>query len=533
MTGDTKADADIEYKLKEAYRKRACVQAKKNYLNFLQLMHPDIKDPGDYRRSNYDVKEFHKIIADTFQLVTIGLCKRVILCLPPRNGKTEAAAKKGIAYYFGHHPQRHVIYATYGGDLSKECGADVIHTMKTERYKEVFPTVTLRKGGSSKDRVQTEQGGVGIFVGRGGAVSGKGAHLLVVDDLVKDDEEANSPATMEKCWQWYNKVATNRLMDDKSAIIIIMTRWGDNDIVGRITDPDSPNFDPEEAAKWKIIRIPALCDDPENDPLKREYGEPLWPEKFSKEFLEGMRRQDPRGFSCLQQQNPSPDDGVFFSAESIKEYKFGDQPPVENLRIYASSDYAVSTKQNNDSTVLLVVGVDSHQNIWILDAWWHKMPADKIVRAQLDMIKKWKPITWWAEKGHISKSIMPFMRKRMMDERIFCAIEEVVPSGDKQTRAQSIKGYMAMGKVYFPRQAHWFGAAQQQILKFGGGSRFDDFVDALSLIGLGLAETVGKRPASGFVEKFKPGSFGDFKEHRKRDMRQKKLNAAGAGFRGF
>jgi len=528
MVADNTSSQDLECEIQEAYNIKAVKAANKNYLDFIQLMHPDINNPDDYRQSAYTVKQFHEIIANTFQQVTVGLCKRLIISLPPRNGKTETAAKKGIAYYMGKHPQRHVIYATYGGELSKECGADVIHTMKTDRYKEVFPDVTLRKGGEAKDRVQTEQGGVCIFVGRGGAVGGKGAHLLVIDDLVKDDEEANSEATMEKCWQWYNKVASNRLMDDKSQIIIIMTRWGDNDIIGRLTDPDSPNYDPILAAQWKVIRIPALCDDPADDPMGREHGEALWPERFSRTFLEGQRRLDPRGFACLQQQNPTPDDGVFFKAEGIKEYNYGNEP--KDLRIYASSDYAVSTKQHNDSTVLLIVGVDSQQNIWILDCWWHKLPSDKIVQAQLDLIDKWKPLTWWAEKGHISKSIMPFMRKRMIDERIYCPIEEVVPAGDKQTRAQSIKGYMAMGKVYFPRQAHWFGAAQAQILKFGGGSRFDDFVDALALIGLGLAKIVGKRPHTGYKTKAKPDSFGEFKELRSRDIRQRKLKQAGAGF---
>lgn len=527
--GIHKTDEEDE-RLQAAYNLRATKNASKEYLDFIQLMHPDIKDPDDYTRSGYTVKKFHAIMANAFNEVVEGDCRRIILSIPPRNGKTETCAKKAIPYYLGKHPQRHVIYATYGGDLSKECGADVIHTMGTKRYREVFPEVKLRKGGTAKDRIQTDQGGVGIFVGRGGAISGKGAHLLIVDDLVKDDEEANSPATMEKCWQWFNKVATTRLMDDKSQIIIIMTRWGDNDIIGRITDPDSPNFDPEEAGKWKIIRIPALCDDPKSDPMGRDHGEALWPERFSREFLEGNRRQDPRGFACLQQQNPTPDDGVFFKAESIKEYKDGDQPKVEDLRIYASSDYAVSTKQHNDSTCHLIVGVDYNKNIWILDCWWKKETSDKLVTAQLDLMRKWKPLTWWAEKGHISKSIMPFMRRRMIDEETFCHVEEVVPTGDKQTRAQSIKGYMAMGKVYFPRQAHWFGEAQNQILKFGGGSRFDDFVDALSLIGLGLSRVTGKKPHTGYKEKYKPNTFGAFKDRRKAEVRRKKLKQAGAGF---
>jgi predicted phage terminase large subunit-like protein len=490
----------------------ACKTSSRRYSDFVQLMHPDRAEFDDYTKSAYVMKPFHQVIADAVDMVDSGEHNRLIITVPPRYGKTETAAKKFIPYYMGKHPERHVIYATYGLELSKETGADVIHTMKSKRYQSVFPDVRLRTGGTAKDRVQTEEGGVGIFVGRGGPITGKGAHVLIIDDLIKDDEEASSPATMEKCWQWYNKVATTRLMDDKSAIIIIMTRWSDNDIVGRILDPSSPNYDPEEAAKWKEIRISALCEDPKTDPMNRQLGEALWPERFSATYLESLRRQDPRGFACLQQQNPAPEDGVYFEASSIKEYRSGQEP--SDLRIYASSDFAVSTKQHNDCTCHLVVGIDSHDNVWILDCWWQKLPSDKSVRAMIDLMQKWKPITWWAESGHISKSVGPFLRKMMMQEGVFCAVEEVTVTQNKETRAQSIKGYMSMGKVYFPRDAVWYGQAIQQILKFGGGSRFDDFVDALSIIGTQLARLRGKNQTTGFKKKHKKNTFGEFKQKR-------------------
>jgi len=519
---------ELKKKLAHAMRVKSCCAARGNYLDFIKLMFPKRGSEEDYTQTTYEVKAFHEVIANVCDMVDRGSLNRVIISVPPRHGKSETAAKKLISYLWGRKPERHIIYATYGLDLSKECGADVIHTMNTERYQQVFPDVKLRKGGSAKDRIQTEPGGVGVFVGRGGPITGKGAHVLIVDDIVKDDEEAMSDTTMEKIWQWYNKVASTRLMDDKSAIIIIMTRWGENDIIGRITDPDSPNYDPEEAGKWHIIRIPALCDDATNDPMGRPIGQALWPERFSEKYLDGMRRQDPRGFACLQQQNPTPEDGAFFKADSIREYQIGKHP--EDLRIYAAADYAVSTKQHNDATCMLIVGVDGSQNIWLLDCWWHKLPADRIVEAQLKLIEKWKPLVWWAEKGHISKSLGPFLMKRMRDEGIFAAIEEVQPVGDKQTRAQAIKGYMSMGKVYFPKNAYWFGPAISQILKFGGGARFDDFVDALSLVGKQLARMNGKRKHTGYKEKFKRGTFGQFKEGVRRQHQYEQNLKDAAGF---
>jgi predicted phage terminase large subunit-like protein len=272
-----------------------------------------------------------------------------------------------------------------------------------------------------------------------------------------------------------------------------------------------------------------LCEDPKKDPMGRQKGESLWPERFSSEYLEGIRRQDPRGFACLYQQNPTPDEGVYFSSEHIKEYRNGQEP--EDLRIYASSDFAVETKQHNDCTVHLIVGVDKHDNVWILDAWWHKLPSDKSVDAMLSLMRKWKPITWWAESGHIKSAIGPFLRKMMLQTNTFCAVEDVSVAGkNKEARAQSIKGYMAMGKVYFPRDAVWFQNAISQVLRFGGGSRFDDFVDALSLIGLGLDRLTGNKRGGNIGPQHKRGTFGEFRARERKLNRDKELRKLAAGF---
>ena len=531
MVSDLKEDKGLtakKVKLQEAKNLLACKRAGKDYLSFLQLMHPHREHHDDYTKSDYIVKEFHRVIADAANRVENGTSKRIIISVPPRYGKTETAAKKLIAYILGRDPRKHVIYATYGGDLSKECGEDVKHTMQTRRFKSVFD-VKLRKSGAAKDRVQTEEGGIGIFVGRGGAVGGKGAHVLIVDDIVKDDLEANSPTTMDQIWNWYNKVANYRLMDDKSAIIIIMTRWNDNDLIGRITCPESPNYDPTEAAKWEVIKIPAMCEDEDEDPMGRKLGEPLWPERFSKEHLEGLRRIDPRAFACLQQQNPTPDDGVFFTQDMFrKEFLIGEQP--EGLRIYGASDHAVATKQHNDMTCMLIVGVDAHDNIWLLDCFWARVGSPLQVDAMLNLIRKWNPITWWAEDGQISKSILPFLRKRMIDEKVFCTIDPVTVPTDKEQRAQSIKGWMSMGKVYWPRDLPWYQPAKTQLLRFTGGSRFDDFVDTIAHIGQQLTRLVkGAAPTNGFKPAGYNKTFGALKDTWKRE-KQARFALQGARF---
>ena len=132
------------------------------------------------------------------------------------------------------------------------------------------------------------------------------------------------------------------------------------------------------------------------------------------------------------------------------------------------------------------MGVDHNDDIYLIDCWWQKQPTDKVVDAMLDLMRKHKPLIWWAEKGHISKAIGPFLRKRMAEEKVYCRIEEVTPVANKVQRAQSILGRMAMKKVQLPKSAHWTQGAVDELLKFPQ-SRHDDFVDTLAWIGMGLS----------------------------------------------
>jgi len=158
----------------------------------------------------------------------------------------------------------------------------------------------------------------------------------------------------------------------------------------------------------------------------------------------------------------------------------------KDLRIYAASDHAVGVdKTRNDATCLLIVGVDDNDDIYLIDCWWEKQPTDKVVTAMLNLMQKHKPLIWWAEKGHISKAIKPFLRKRMAEEKTYCRIEEVTPVANKVQRAQSILGRMAMKKVKLPKTSPWTQKAVDELLKFPN-SRHDDFVDTLAWVGMGL-----------------------------------------------
>ena len=289
-------------------------------------------------------------------------------------------------------------------------------------------------------------------------------------------------------------------------------------IVGRLTDPSNPHYTQEECSKWKIINLPAFAR--ENDPLKRAEDEVLWPERFNKDFLVAQRNLDPRGFSALYQQRPSPEDGDLFQRENIQYYEKRNLP--KNLKIYAASDHAVGIdKTRHDLTCLLIVGVDEEDDIYLLDCWWARQPTDVVVEAMLGFMTKHRPLIWWAEKGHITKSIAPFVRKRMFETSTHCRIEEVAPVANKVQRSQSIIGRMAMKKVYFPRVSPWGGKAIDELLKFPN-SRHDDFVDTLSWIGMGLGDLRspnGLKPKNNFP---KTGTMAWIKWDSK--IRQKELN---------
>jgi predicted phage terminase large subunit-like protein len=515
-----------ELQLKATHRLLAAKKAHDSLIEFVRLMMPDPTDPDDVQLSRYIVAKHHQVLAAALEEVDKGNMPRLIITLPPRHGKSQIASKAFPAWFMGRDPYRQMIVASYSATMAEDFGREVRAYMQTPAYQQVFPSCSLRKGGAASDRVQTEQGGLGVFVGAGGALTGRGADVLLIDDPVKDREDADSATMREKLWSWFTDVAMTRLMGGMGRVVIIMTRWHEDDLVGRLTDPGNQHYNADEAKQWKIISFPALAED--DDIMGRDKDEPLWPERITKEFLNSQRRLNPRGFSALYQGRPAPEDGDFFKREWMTTYQPNELP--RNLRYYCASDHAVSVAQDRDPTVLLPVGVDDQGTIWVLpDVWWRRAQTDDVVDAMLDMMARHKPLIWWAERGHISKSIAPFLRKRMQEESVYCAIDEVVPVKDKQTRAQSIRGRMSMGKVRFPGFAPWWEAARAQMLSFPAG-KHDDFVDTIAYIGMGLGRMSAATAPSRKKATAPTGSIGWVKARSKAQARQVANVKAAAGF---
>lgn len=497
------AAIELERRLAAAQRMRRVMGARDNLLEFATLAMPDPEAPDDPNRTRFEVAPHHRLIAQALRRVRDGSISRLAISMPPRHGKSELATRLFPAWCIGANPYWQIILAGATAEFAKEeFGRKIRGVMQTPMYQQVFPGAGLRGGSKAVDALTTKEGGNVKSIGKGGQVVGRGADLFVIDDPYSGREEANSPVERKKVRSWFSSDVISRMMPG-GRIVVIHQRWHEDDLIGWLTDPNHPEHNPRVSGKWTHLYLPAIIEDPKlaelmgvelavpEDPEHRLiFGDrpmrPLWPERYGLEFFSEVKSQDPQAFSALYMGNPTPDDGEFFKREKIvpNMYRADEQP--RSLRYYAASDHATSEDQRNDATCLIVIGVDEHDTIWVVDSWWKRKETDDVVDAMVDFMRRYPIITWWAEKGHISKSIGPFLRKRMLEERTFTNVVEVTPAKDKMTRAQAIQGRMSMGKVRFPMHAPWMQAALDEMLKFPFG-RHDDFVDAMAHIGLGLA----------------------------------------------
>lgn len=513
---------DAQRRVLAAKRMLKIRAARENLIDFTELTMPDPDHPESVDHSRYQAQYFHKALAAALEEVEAGRILRLIITFPPRMGKSELTSRRLPAWFMGRDPYRHLMFGTYNQPFAEDFGRDVRNILKSSEFGLVFPHVSLRKGEAASDRLKTEQGGLAVFVGRGGSSTGRGADLLIIDDPLKDRSEANSEATRKELWDWFNDTMSTRLMSDTGAIIIIQTRWHEDDLVGRLTDPTNPCYNEEEAKQWKVINFPAIAG--ENDALGRKPGEALWPQRFSLEFLESFRRRNPKGFSALYQQKPTPDDGDLFTKDMIQTYTRSQLPG--NLRIYAGSDHALKLKEENDRTCMMIVGIDQHNVMWVLDCWWKRQPSDVQVETMLDLQDQWSPLIWWAGRDHITGSIGPFLSKRGRERTVWVNISELPEKGDKVQKAQPIIARARQGMVRFPVDAPWLEDAKGEMLKFPQ-ARHDDFVDALGNIGRGLHRQVRAGTAKPKIVAPNVGTMGWLMKNatywRERRVREKRL----------
>ncbi len=494
-----------ELQLKAAKRMLALREAREHLLPFMRLTMPDTDDIDDTTRSKYEITPQAKLLCEIIEKVERRELMRVGVSISPQMGKSQVLTRGGPAWISGRDPTRHIMVGAYNQTFAAEFGDDVRTIITSAAHRGVFPAHALRKGAT--DLLITEQGGKIAFVGVGGSGTGKPADFFFVDDPIRNDEDAQSAAYRERLWKWFNRVVFTRCHGD-TPILIVHTRWHEDDLIGRLCDPEHPERNKLYkgiADDWTYFNIPAVIQDPklamalgltlelQTDPaITDQFGQKpiaaLWPKKFPLRFLAEAKRLDPEGFEALRMGRPSPEEGSYFKASDLVTYESHELPA--ELRKYGASDHAVSVKQKRDYTVLGCVGVDQHDDIWVLpDIVWDRIETDKTVEEMIAQFKRHNPLLWWLESELISKSFGPFLRKRMAEEKTYVAVDAVTPSKDKRTRARAIQGRVQMHKVHFPRFAPWWPAARAQILRFDAGAN-DDFVDWLAHIGQGLIKEI-------------------------------------------
>jgi hypothetical protein len=276
-----------------------------NLAGYATGVFPDFKPAGH-----------HKLLASKLEAVAAGKIKRLLVFMPPRHGKSKLASEIFPSWYLGQNPTKRILALSYGQDLADVFGRSVRNHIKTPMHGTLFPDCVLASDSNSVRRFGLNAGGGYAAIGVGGATTGRGADLLLLDDLIKDREQADSPTYRENLIDWYRSVARTRLQPNGS-IVLVQTRWGVSDF---------PQWLMNETAheNWEVLTLPAIAG--LNDPLGRSPGEPLWPEQYSADDLAEIKATlGSRDWTALYQQNPIGDADVIFEPQWLKYYK---QPPA-------------------------------------------------------------------------------------------------------------------------------------------------------------------------------------------------------------
>lgn len=431
----------------------------------------------------YMVGWFHKDLSARLerfvQQVERQESPRLMIQVPPRHGKSRLASQEFPAWALGHHPEWEVITSSYAVSLPVDFSRNIRERLRDEAFKATFPYTELHPESQSVESWKTNKGGGFLAAGVGGAITGKGAHILIIDDPIKNAEEAESQTVRNAIWNWYTSTAYTRLAPG-GGVLIIQTRWHTDDLSGRVEQ----QMRDEDGEEWEIVRYPAIALEDEG---YRKAGDALHPERYNIEALERIKKAvGPRTWNALYMQNPVPDEGAYFTRSMFHRYE---QAP-DLLEIYNTWDLAVGQKQQNDWSVGLKWGVDANDNIYILDLLRGRFDASELADHILDMWKS-APRTQACgiEEGQIKLTLGPFLERRVKERRLHSFHQIPLKPGrqDKVARARTIQGRMRQGQVYFPADAPWMDRLMDEMLSFPFG-KHDDQVDVLAYCGIMAAD---------------------------------------------
>lgn len=430
----------------------------------------------EYIFKKYVKEDFHTNFFQKLQDVADGKIKKLMVFMPPRSGKSESIGKLLPSWILGNYPDKEVMCTSYAADLANKHSRECRNLTKEKEFKNVFPDFKLADDKAESGNWETKQKGGYYSAGVGGAITGRGFDFGIIDDPVKNREEAESPVYREKVWDWYTSTFLTRKQGDNSAIIVLMTRWHTDDLAGRLLELESN--------EWEILSLQAIDDN--NNALVNNrdgYGIP---------FYEGMRKSiGIRDFEALYQQDPIKGSGNIFKKEEFKYFALSDIK-WDDYTLAIHIDPAWSTRSESDDFAVSVTARHKvTREIYEIDIFGKTLLPSQAYSYIISLAEKWKqfaPLDFISiEKVDLSKKQGEFitgLEKYMHDNGKFYTIlyHEPRGMGKKEDRIKfALEPMFNRGAIYFRcddiDNGDW-SKQETQLLKFPVGAH-DDLADVL------------------------------------------------------
>lgn len=472
------AGALLELKLRERRK-----ELSKSFKAFITYFFP-ISEGCDFI-----FKEHHERIITKLEEVYRGECNRLIINIPPGYGKTELVVNLFSAWCFAKSPCCRFLHLSYTSDLVERNSVKIKELMKSDEFQEIWPT-PFSPYVDGKGHWQTVAGefkanstGGAVTGFRAGRMSPGFTGAVLIDDPIKP-EDAESDTVRKKMNERLNSTIKSRLMHESVPVVLIMQRLHDQDPTGFMMEGGTGD-------DFESLVIKATNKDEEGN----EYA--IWPEKDSLEYLQRFRDASPYVYSSQYDQNPVPDDGVFFQREQFNWYDPGEIPDGED---FGSSDYA-STEGAGDYTEHGVFRVTPDNSIYVKDWWSGQRASDIWIETQIDLGVKHEINMWAGETGPIRNSIEPFLLRRMIERNKPMKLEWF--SHAQASKEQNARGFQALvssGRVYLPNNCPWAIELLEQLCRFPR-ARYDDKVDVCSIFAKMINKLWAESPAKEEDEK--------------------------------
>jgi len=427
-------------------------KANSNFLDFCKYVWPEML-----------VGEHHRRIAKALDRVVSGECKRLMIAMPPRHGKSQMGSYLFPAYLMGKKPDSKLIVGSHTAELAQRFGRMIRNLVEDERYSEIFPEMKLSVDSKAAGRWNTAHGGEAFFIGKGGAMTGRGGDVVVLDDIL-DEQDAVSETAMENTWEWYTSGPRQRLQPN-GAIIVINTRWKTDDLSGRLLRQQGQL----KADQWEILEFPAIL--PSNTPL--------WPEYWSLDELEKVKMSiGLKKWNAQWQQQPTNDDGAILKREWWRKWKHDEPPHCEY--ILQTMDTAYSKKETADFSVIATWGVfqasaDSGPNLILLSVQKGRWDFPELKRIARSEYLYWNPDNVLIEAKATGTPLQQELRKMGIPVTMYS------PGGrrsgqDKVSRANAVAPLLESGMVWYPEGEEFAQDLVEECAAFPNGSN-DDQVD--------------------------------------------------------